>query len=167
MVYKVDWWFMWFCMVHTHNKVTHPSKRPHDSHYNYHDNSHYNYQYHVNRRYKYNQNTNTQGKQARYVPGWDCHGLPIELKVLQSMTDEQRAGLTPIKLRRKARDFALKTVKQQKEQFQRYVLTVCVDRSMVYDDYILVLTDCVCVDCVCASWCCPDCICFDCVCTCT
>ena len=55
----------------------------------------------------------------RYVPGWDCHGLPIELKVLQSMSDEQRRELTPIKLRRKARDFALKTVKAQKEQFKR------------------------------------------------
>ena len=56
---------------------------------------------------------------GRYVPGWDCHGLPIELKVLQSMPDEQRRDLTPIKLRRKARDFALKTVKAQREQFKR------------------------------------------------
>ena len=53
------------------------------------------------------------------MPGWDCHGLPIELKVLQSMPDEQRRELTPIKLRRKARDFALKTVKAQREQFKR------------------------------------------------
>lgn len=57
----------------------------------------------------------------RYVPGWDCHGLPIELKVLQSMPDQQRRELTPIKLRRKARDFALKTVKAQREQFKRSV----------------------------------------------
>ena len=27
-----------------------------------------------------------RGRRARYVPGWDCHGLPIELKVLQSMS---------------------------------------------------------------------------------
>ena len=26
-----------------------------------------------------------RGRKARYVPGWDCHGLPIELKVLQGM----------------------------------------------------------------------------------
>lgn len=62
-----------------------------------------------------------QGRKARYVPGWDCHGLPIELKVLQSMSEEQREGLTSIKLRRKARDFALKTVEKQKEQFKRCV----------------------------------------------
>lgn len=35
------------------------------------------------------------------MPGWDCHGLPIELKVLQSMKDEERKALTPIKLRQK------------------------------------------------------------------
>jgi isoleucyl-tRNA synthetase len=51
-----------------------------------------------------------RGKKVRYVPGWDCHGLPIELKVLQSMDPEKRRELTPIKLRKKARAFALKTV---------------------------------------------------------
>ncbi|KAL3159350.1 hypothetical protein ABBQ32_011301 [Trebouxia sp. C0010 RCD-2024] len=61
-----------------------------------------------------------QGKRARYVPGWDCHGLPIELKVLQAMTDEQRRDLNTIKLRRKARDFALKAVNQQRQGFKRY-----------------------------------------------
>ena len=61
-----------------------------------------------------------QGKQVRYVPGWDCHGLPIELKVLQSMDQEKRKELTPIKLRYKARAFALKTVDAQREQFKRY-----------------------------------------------
>ena len=30
-----------------------------------------------------------QGRRARFVPGWDCHGLPIELKVLQSMSGNQ------------------------------------------------------------------------------
>jgi isoleucyl-tRNA synthetase len=61
-----------------------------------------------------------QGRKVRYVPGWDCHGLPIELKVLQKLSTEQRAGLTPIKLRWKARDFALKTVDQQRESFKRF-----------------------------------------------
>ena len=61
-----------------------------------------------------------QGHKVRYVPGWDCHGLPIELKVLQSMDAKVRAGLTPIKLRYKARDFALKTQKKQAKGFQRY-----------------------------------------------
>jgi len=61
-----------------------------------------------------------QGKKARYVPGWDTHGLPIELKVLQSMKSKERAGLTPITLREKAKAFALETVDSQREQFKRY-----------------------------------------------
>ncbi|XRA97643.1 isoleucyl-tRNA synthetase [Pycnococcus provasolii] len=61
-----------------------------------------------------------QGKRARYVPGWDTHGLPIELKVLQDMKPEERAKLTSIKLREKARKFALKTVDAQRDQFKRF-----------------------------------------------
>nr|WP_275974239.1 isoleucine--tRNA ligase [Argonema galeatum] len=61
-----------------------------------------------------------QGRKVRYVPGWDCHGLPIELKVLQDMKPAERQNLTPLELRRKARDFALKTVDQQRQGFKRY-----------------------------------------------
>jgi isoleucyl-tRNA synthetase len=61
-----------------------------------------------------------QGRKVRYVPGWDCHGLPIELKVLQAMDAEARANLTPIKLRKKARAFALKTIDRQRTGFKRY-----------------------------------------------
>lgn len=61
-----------------------------------------------------------QGRKVVFVPGWDCHGLPIELKVLQSMDPEARKGLTPIKLRKKASQFALKTVEQQCKSFKRY-----------------------------------------------
>jgi hypothetical protein len=37
-----------------------------------------------------------KGRKVRFVPGWDCHGLPIELKVLQSMKTKEREALTPI-----------------------------------------------------------------------
>ncbi|WP_236506735.1 isoleucine--tRNA ligase, partial [Tychonema sp. BBK16] len=60
------------------------------------------------------------GKKVRYVPGWDCHGLPIELKVLQNMKSEERLNLTPIELRRKAAIFAQQTVEQQRESFKTY-----------------------------------------------
>ena len=60
------------------------------------------------------------GKQVHYIPGWDCHGLPIELKVLQTMKSKERQGLTPITLREKAATFAKKTVEEQSESFQRY-----------------------------------------------
>ena len=61
-----------------------------------------------------------RGRRVRYVPGWDCHGLPIELKVLQSMDQEQRRALTPIKLRKKAAAYARKQVDSQMKGFQRW-----------------------------------------------
>ncbi|MBW4691919.1 MAG: isoleucine--tRNA ligase [Lyngbya sp. HA4199-MV5] len=61
-----------------------------------------------------------QGRKVRYVPGWDCHGLPIELKVLQTLKSDERKALTPLKLRQKANEFALKTVEQQRQNFKRY-----------------------------------------------
>jgi isoleucyl-tRNA synthetase len=61
-----------------------------------------------------------QGRKVRYVPGWDCHGLPIELKVLQKMKQSERQKLTPLELRLKAKQFALEAVDQQRESFKRY-----------------------------------------------
>ncbi|XHX79585.1 MAG: isoleucine--tRNA ligase [Stenomitos frigidus ULC029] len=61
-----------------------------------------------------------RGRKVRYVPGWDCHGLPIELKVLQTLKSDDRKALTPLKLRQKAKEFALKTVDQQRQSFKSY-----------------------------------------------
>ena len=61
-----------------------------------------------------------QGRKVRYVPGWDCHGLPIELKVLQNLKPAERQNLAPLQLRQKAKEFALKTVEEQRESFKRY-----------------------------------------------
>ena len=61
-----------------------------------------------------------RGKKVRYVPGWDCHGLPIELKVLQNMKSEERLNLTPIELRHKAAAFAQQAVEQQRDSFKTY-----------------------------------------------
>ncbi|KAA8499930.1 Isoleucine--tRNA ligase [Porphyridium purpureum] len=59
-----------------------------------------------------------QGRRAALVPGWDCHGLPIELKVLQSKKLKKKR-LEPIELRREAAMFARETVEEQKQQFMR------------------------------------------------
>ncbi len=61
-----------------------------------------------------------RGRKARYVPGWDCHGLPIELKVLQNMKQAERQNLTSLQLRHKAKEFALSTIDEQRENFKRY-----------------------------------------------
>ncbi|KAF9604472.1 hypothetical protein IFM89_006754 [Coptis chinensis] len=69
-----------------------------------------------------------QNYKVRYVPGWDCHGLPIELKgkyylaLLQSMDYDARKELTPLKLRSKAAKFAKDTVKTQMKAFKRYAI---------------------------------------------
>ena len=60
------------------------------------------------------------GRRARYIPGWDCHGLPIELKVLQSLKGEERRNLSPLDLRRKAHAYALEQVEGQRQGFQRW-----------------------------------------------
>jgi len=54
------------------------------------------------------------GKRAPYVPGWDCHGLPIEYKVVK----ESRA-LSPLEVRQRCEAFARKFIDIQREQFKR------------------------------------------------
>ncbi len=61
-----------------------------------------------------------RGYKVRYVPGWDCHGLPIELKVLQKMKSKERQNLSPLQLRQKASEFARQTMEEQREGFQRF-----------------------------------------------
>src|SRR5713101_6386330 len=54
------------------------------------------------------------GKRAPYVPGWDCHGLPIEYKVVKESRD-----LSPLEVRKRCDAFARKYVDLQREQFKR------------------------------------------------
>ncbi len=60
------------------------------------------------------------GRKVCFVPGWDCHGLPIELKVLQNLDKDQRKELTPLKLRKKAAVYAKKQVESQMIGFRRW-----------------------------------------------
>ena len=62
------------------------------------------------------------GFDVPYVPGWDCHGLPIEHKVMQDLGDKAR-DMQPIQVRRKCKTSAEKFVKLQSGQMQR-LLTV-------------------------------------------
>lgn len=61
---------------------------------------------------------NMQGYRAEYVPGWDCHGLPIELKVEQEL-GEKKKTLPSGTVRRICRDYANKWLSIQREEFQR------------------------------------------------
>ena len=58
------------------------------------------------------------GFDAPYVPGWDCHGLPIELKVDQELGGKKRQ-LSVADFRRACRRYAQKFVERQAADFQR------------------------------------------------
>ena len=59
-----------------------------------------------------------QGYYSHYVPGWDCHGLPIEQKVREKLGPNAQ-DKTPLEIRRLCSDYALSWVRIQSEQFQR------------------------------------------------
>lgn len=61
---------------------------------------------------------NMSGFRSHYVPGWDTHGLPIELKAMKSIGVENGA-IPPVELRQHCKDFALSYVENQKNQFKR------------------------------------------------
>lgn len=58
------------------------------------------------------------GFNANYVPGWDCHGLPIELKAIKELGVDSGA-IDPVTLRKSCRQFALSCLDGQKAQFKR------------------------------------------------
>ncbi|MBI3940514.1 MAG: class I tRNA ligase family protein, partial [Acidobacteria bacterium] len=58
------------------------------------------------------------GYRAPYVPGWDCHGLPIEIKVDQEL-GRKKASMTQVQIRQACRKYAEKYVQIQKEEFKR------------------------------------------------
>ncbi|MEK6604502.1 MAG: isoleucine--tRNA ligase [Nitrospirota bacterium] len=59
-----------------------------------------------------------EGYRAPYVPGWDCHGLPIEHQVLKELGDKKKT-LSKIEIRKLCREYAEKFFKIQREEFQR------------------------------------------------
>ncbi|MBF0140125.1 MAG: isoleucine--tRNA ligase [Magnetococcales bacterium] len=61
------------------------------------------------------------GFDANYIPGWDCHGLPIETKVEQELKGEgiARDSVDTVTFRRRCRDYAHHWVEVQKKEFVR------------------------------------------------
>ena len=60
-----------------------------------------------------------RGMRAPYVPGWDCHGLPIEAKVTQEMRASGRTDADAATVRAACDAYARKYVGLQREQFRR------------------------------------------------
>src|ERR1051326_1382924 len=60
-----------------------------------------------------------RGFNSPYIPGWDCHGLPIEFKVTQDMRKEGKAASDPATIRKACDAYARKYISIQREQFKR------------------------------------------------
>lgn len=59
-----------------------------------------------------------RGFDSPYVPGWDCHGLPIEHQLFKELKIRKHQ-ISQVDFRKKAHDYALSYVSRQKEQFKR------------------------------------------------
>ena len=68
-----------------------------------------------------NRSQSMLGKNANYVPGWDCHGLPIEWKIEENYRKKKKNkdDIPVVEFRKECRDFAAKWMEIQSEEFQR------------------------------------------------
>ncbi|XP_048504759.1 isoleucine--tRNA ligase, mitochondrial isoform X2 [Athalia rosae] len=57
-----------------------------------------------------------RGQRIHYVPGWDCHGLPIELKALNT-TENHKNNLDPVQIRQEAHRYAESAISKQRDVF--------------------------------------------------
>ncbi len=60
-----------------------------------------------------------RGKRVPYVPGWDCHGLPIEFKVTQEMRKAGHTSADPATIRTACEAYAHRFIDLQRKQFKR------------------------------------------------
>jgi len=59
-----------------------------------------------------------EGYDAVYVPGWDCHGLPIEHEVDKSL-GKKKGTLSVVEIRKMCQEYAMRFVNIQREEFKR------------------------------------------------
>ncbi|KRZ09098.1 Isoleucine--tRNA ligase, mitochondrial [Trichinella zimbabwensis] len=60
------------------------------------------------------------GFRVHFRPGWDCHGLPVELLATKSMDEKSRRD--PVLVRKRAKEFALKAVQSQMVSFKKWAI---------------------------------------------
>ncbi len=61
---------------------------------------------------------NMANKKAEYIPGWDCHGLPIEIKVEQELPSSKK-DFSVVEIRQRCREYAWNFLNIQREEFKR------------------------------------------------
>ena len=72
------------------------------------------------------------GFDAPYVPGWDCHGLPIEKQVDKKLGSKKRE-MDALAIRKACREYAASFIDVQREQFQRLGVGGEWDRPVLHD----------------------------------
>ncbi len=83
---------------------------------------------------------NMSGFHTEFIPGWDCHGLPIELGVEKKLREEKKdkSSLSKVEIRKLCKEYAQVHIDKQREQFKR--LGVFADWANPYltmsDDYV-------------------------------
>jgi len=59
-----------------------------------------------------------KGYDAPFIPGWDCHGLPVEHQLFREL-GVRKQDISCVEFRKKAREYAFSFVKRQREEFKR------------------------------------------------
>ncbi|WP_439525402.1 isoleucine--tRNA ligase [Roseovarius mucosus] len=77
------------------------------------------------------------GRDARYIPGWDCHGLPIEWKIEEQYRAKgmDKDKVDVVDFRQECRKFAEGWIDIQREEFKRLGITGCWDRPYLTMDF--------------------------------
>ena len=77
------------------------------------------------------------GRDARYVPGWDCHGLPIEWKIEEKYRQkgQDKDAVDLVEFRQECRRFAEHWIDVQREEFKRLGVTGKWDDPYLTMDY--------------------------------
>lgn len=74
------------------------------------------------------------GYNCVFIPGWDCHGLPIELQVQQNL-GVAKEKIQPLDLRKKCREYAKEFVSIQRDEFKRLGVLADWDNPYLTMDY--------------------------------
>ena len=60
-----------------------------------------------------------RGYDTPYVPGWDCHGMPIEHKVVEQLGGAKAKAMSKVDIRKECRKYAEKFLNRQRDEFKR------------------------------------------------
>ncbi|WP_299784151.1 isoleucine--tRNA ligase [uncultured Marivita sp.] len=77
------------------------------------------------------------GRDARYIPGWDCHGLPIEWKIEEKYRAKglDKDKVDVVEFRKECRDFAAGWIDVQRDEFKRLGITGTWDNPYLTMNY--------------------------------